>query len=108
MSNKVVKNVGIILGCSIVAKVLSYIWEATLAAFIGASNQADAFYMTTSIFGILYPILDLGIWKVFLPIYKTKLFEKNYSKAEQIANIAVSVDGAVLYAGLSIKTSPQA
>ena len=60
------------------------IWEATLAAFIGASNQADAFYMTTSIFGILYPILDLGIWKAFLPIYKTKLVEKNYSRLNKL------------------------
>jgi len=90
MSNKTVKNVGIILGCSIAAKILSYIWEATLAAFLGASDQADAFYMTTSIFNILYPILDLGIWKVFLPIYKTKLVKKEEDRAEQIANISIS------------------
>lgn len=91
MSNKVIKNVGIILGCSIVAKILSYIWEATLAAFLGASDQADAFYMTTSIFGILYPILDLGIWKVFLPAYKAKLVDKKDSEAEKVANIAVTL-----------------
>ena len=90
MRSKVVKNVGIILGCSIAAKILSYIWEATLAAFLGASDQADAFYMTTSIFNILYPILDLGIWKVFLPIYKTKLVKKEEDRAEQIANISIS------------------
>ena len=91
MSNKTVKNVGIILGCSIAAKILSYIWDATLAAFLGASDQADAFYMTTSIFGILYPILDLGIWKVFLPTYKTKLVENNDKKAEELANISVTL-----------------
>ena len=90
MNNKVVKNVGIILGCSIAAKILSYIWEATLAAFLGASDQADAFYMTTSIFGILYPVLDLGIWKVFLPAYKRKLVKKEEKRAEKIANIAVT------------------
>ena len=91
MSNKTVKNVGIILGCSIVGKILAYIWEATLAALLGASDQADAFYMVTSIFGILYPILDIGIWKVFLPIYKKKLVENHESKAEEIANIAVTL-----------------
>lgn len=91
MNNKTVKNVGIILGCSIVAKVLSYLWEALIAAYLGASDQADALYMVTSIFGILYPILDLGIWKVFLPIYKTKLVENNESKAERIANVAVTL-----------------
>lgn len=91
MHNKVVKNVSIILICSIVAKVLSYAWEAILAYYLGASDQADAIYMTTSIFGILYPILDLGIWKVFLPTYKTKLVEKDDNKAEQIANTAVTL-----------------
>lgn len=90
MSNKTVKNVGIILGCSIVAKVFSYVWEAILAAFLGGTDQADAFYMTTSIFGILYPILDIGIWKVFLPIYKTKLVLKEEGRAEQIANVSIS------------------
>lgn len=91
MGNKTVKNIGIILGCSIVAKVLSYIWEALIAAYLGASDQADALYMVTSIFGILYPILDLGIWKVFLPIYKTKLVEKDDHKAEYIANVAITL-----------------
>ncbi len=91
MHSKLVKNVSIILACSVVAKVLSYAWEAILAYYLGASDQADAIYMTTSIFGILYPILDLGIWKVFLPTYKTKLVEKEDSKAEQIANISVTL-----------------
>ncbi len=72
------------------AKALSYILEAILASFLGASAQADAFYMTTSIFGILYPILDLGIWKVFLPTYKKKLVENNDEKAEQTANTALT------------------
>lgn len=91
MGNKTVKNVGIILGCSVAAKILSYLWEAILAAFLGATDQADAFYMTTSIFGILYPILDLGIWKVFLPTYKSKLVENKEKKAEDIANTAVTL-----------------
>ena len=90
MRNKNVKNVGIVLGCSIVAKILSYVWEATLAAFFGVSDQADVFYMTTSIFGILYPILDLGIWKVFLPIYKTKIVKNEEDKAEVIANVSIT------------------
>ena len=90
MRNKNVKNVGIVLGCSVVAKILSYVWEAMLAAFFGVSDQADVFYMTTSVFGILYPILDMGIWKVFLPIYKTKLVKKEENKAETMANISIT------------------
>lgn len=91
MNKKLIKNVGIILGCSVAAKVLSYIWEALIAAYLGASDQADALYMVTSIFGILYPILDLSIWKVFLPIYKTRLVERNHQKADHIANVTITL-----------------
>lgn len=90
MSNKVAKNVGIILTCSIAAKVLSYLWEMTLAALLGASDQADAYYMVGSIAAILYPILDLGIWKVFLPTYKTKLVHESSEKANRLADIAIT------------------
>ena len=90
MGNKILKNTGVILACSIMAKVLSYILEAILAALLGANEQADAFYMTTSIFGILYPILDQGIWKVFLPTYKKKLVEEEDKKAEKVANTALT------------------
>ena len=91
MSSKTVKNVGIILGCSIVAKILSYIMEATLAAYLGATDEADAFYLTSSIFVIIFPILDLGIWKVFLPIYKTKLVKGDENKTSHIANTAITL-----------------
>ena len=91
MSSKIVKNVSIILICSIIAKVLSYFWEAILASYLGVTDQADAFYMTTSIFNILFPILDLGIWKVFLPIYKKKMVKKNEDGASVIANISITL-----------------
>ena len=91
MNGKTIKNTGIILGCSIVAKILSYVWEAILASYLGASDQADAFYMMSSITAILYPILDLGIWKVFLPVYKTKLVQGGETSAEKIANIVVTL-----------------
>jgi len=91
MNTKLFKNVAIILGCSIAAKVLSFIWEAILAAYLGTSDQADAFYMVSSIFGILYPILDLGIWKVFLPAYKTKLAIGEKKEADTLANIAITL-----------------
>lgn len=90
MNNKILKNTAIILACSVAAKLLSFIWEAVLAAYLGASDQADAFYMVSSIFGILYPILDIGIWKVFLPIYKTKMMLDTQEQTDKIANIAIS------------------
>jgi len=109
MKSKVVKNVSVILFCSIIAKILSYIWEAILAAYLGASDQADAFYMTTSIFNILFPILDIGIWKVFLPIYKTKLVQETENRASQVANIAITLFFALsicLIMGLLVLARP--
>ncbi len=90
MRNKTLKNVIVILGCSIAGKVLSYVWEAVLAAYLGATDQADAFYMTTSVFNILYPILDIGIWKVFLPIYR-KTMVREPGEEDKFANKASSV-----------------
>ena len=86
-----IKNTLIVLTCSIIAKILSYIWEAVLASFLGISENADAFYMVSGIVMVLYPILDLGIWKVFLPIYKQKLTLGNYVKADRIANISITL-----------------
>jgi len=90
MSNKLLKNTAIVLGCSVVAKLLSFVWEAILAAYFGASDQADALYMTTSIYGILYPIWDIGIWKVFLPIYKTKVTQDSGNRGTKFANAALT------------------
>lgn len=90
MNNKLVKNTMIVLAVSVLAKLLAYVWEAMLAAFLGAGDQADALYMTTSVFNILYPILDLGIWKVFLPAYQSKRSAGMQKDAERIANGAIS------------------
>ena len=90
MKSKILKSTIIVLGCSIAAKLLAFVWEAIMAASFGASDQADAFYMTTSIFNILYPILDLGIWKVFLPIYKTKMVQESEERLHKLANVGVS------------------
>lgn len=90
--NKIfLKNVAIILGCSVVGKVLAFVWDAMLAAYLGASDQADAFYMVVSIFGILYPILDIGVWKVFLPAYKRKLATGASEDADRLANVAATL-----------------
>ena len=89
MRSKTLKNIILILACTIVGKLLSYVWEAVLAAKLGTSDQADAFYMTTSVFTILYPILDIGIWKVFLPIYK-KLATNEEEKANSFASTALT------------------
>ena len=90
MNQKLVKNTLIVLGCSLFAKLLAYVWEAMLAAYLGANDTSDALYMTTSVFNILYPILDLGIWKVFLPAYQSNRSAGQQHRAEKIANGAIT------------------
>ncbi len=80
------KNFFIILCCSVCAKLLSYAVEVFLAASLGVSEKADALYMTIGVFNVLYPILDLGIWKVFLPEYKKKLVMASAAEADETAN----------------------
>ena len=77
-------------GCSVAAKILAFVWEAVLAALLGVSEQADAFYMTSGVMGILYPVIDIGIWKVFLPMYKTNMMQKSEGKVKRIADIALT------------------
>ena len=90
MKKSVINNIIIVLACSLVAKGLSYIWEASLAAYLGANDEADCLYMMVSIFNILYPVIDIGIWKVFMPIYKTKLAKNENVRANTFANISIS------------------
>ncbi len=97
MKKSILKNVSIIMICSVFAKVLSYAWEAILAAFLGVSDEADAVYMVTSIFNILYPILDLGIWKVFLPVYKTQLSTTTEEDADNTANRATTLFAVISF-----------
>ena len=70
MFKELLKGAFIILFVSVVAKIISYITEAILASILGASDIGDAYFMVIGIQYVLYPMLSVGIWKVFLPIYK--------------------------------------
>lgn len=70
MFKELLKGAFVILFVSVLAKIVTYITEAILASILGSSNIADAYYMVMGIQYVLYPILSVGIWKVFLPIYK--------------------------------------
>lgn len=89
MRNRTIKNIIVILACTIMGKLLSYVWEALLAAKLGVTDQTDAFYMMMSVFNIIYPILDVGIWKVFLPLYK-KLMTTDDIEANSFADKALT------------------
>ena len=70
MPSSILKGTFIIIGVGIIAKILSFISEAILAAILGTTYLSDAYYMVAGIQILVYPMLSIGIWKVFLPMYK--------------------------------------
>ena len=69
---QVFRGTVVIVLVGILAKITSFISEAVLAAYLGTTFRSDAYYMVTSIQAVIYPMLSVGIWKVFMPIYKEK------------------------------------
>ena len=96
--NKLVKNALIVLICSVLAKLLSYVVEAVLASKLGVGDEADAYAAVISVFNIVFPILDVGIWNVFLPAYKTKLSQEGENGADSVANSAIVVFSLISFA----------
>lgn len=89
--SNMLKNTGIILFMSVIAKVCSYGWEALLAAKLGVSDVSDSFYMMVGVFGIINPCIDQGVWKVFLPMYKKRMSLSTTEDADRVANVAATL-----------------
>ncbi len=75
---KIYKNFTIVLLMTICAKFASFISELIIASLLGTTEKADAYSLIIGIHQMIYPMLNIGIWSIFLPIYK-----KNTSKMEQ-------------------------
>lgn len=87
---KVVRGTIVIVLVGILAKITSFIAEAILAAYLGTTYQSDAYYMVNSIQMVIYPMLSVGIWKVFLPIYKEKITQGQTEAAETLTNKVIT------------------
>jgi putative peptidoglycan lipid II flippase len=70
VKHNLIKSIGVIMGVSVLAKVIAFLTEVVLAGYLGTSYQADAYNMVIGIQHVFYPMLSIGIWKVFLPEYK--------------------------------------
>lgn len=86
VENNIFRGTLIIIIVGVLAKFASFISEAILAAYLGTTYLSDAYYMVTSIQQVIYPMLSVGIWKVFLPIYKEKLAKGQKDVANNLAN----------------------
>ena len=90
IGKKVFRGTVIIVLVGILAKLSSFIAEATLAAYLGTTYKSDAYYMVSSVQMVIYPMLSIGIWKVFLPLYKSHMAQGETEIAESLANKTIS------------------
>lgn len=99
---KVFRGTVTIVLVGILAKITSFISEAILAAYLGTTYQSDAYYMVSSIQMVIYPMLSVGIWKVFLPIYKEKLTQGKYDEAASLTNKVITFFSAVSFVAVGL------
>lgn len=90
IGSKVFRGTVIIILVSILAKFASFISEAILAAYLGTSATSDAYYMISSVHQVVYPMLSIGVWKVFLPLYKKHITLGQQEQAKALANRCIT------------------
>ena len=90
ITRNVIKASAVIFMVAILAKLTAFLSEAILAAYLGANEQSDAYYMVTSIQTVLYPMFSAGIWKVFLPVYKEKITLADHREAFSLTNQGIT------------------
>lgn len=97
IGGRILHGAVVIAMMSFLAKLASFVVESTLAAYLGTSWQSDAYYMVSGVKDLFYPMLSIGIWKVFLPLYKERIALGDMKAAGSLANKAIT-----LFTGASV------
>ncbi|MBR4435619.1 MAG: murein biosynthesis integral membrane protein MurJ [Clostridia bacterium] len=100
VGSKVIKSTAIILIISLIAKASSFLYESVLAYFVGTSMQADAYQTISGVQAAVYPMLSIGIWKVFMPLYKKHLSRGETDNAESLANKSITFFTLISFAAV--------
>lgn len=83
---KIFRGTVIIILVSVLAKLSAFLSEAVNAAYLGTTGESDAYYMIAGVQQVIYPMLSIGIWNVFLPLYKDRLSQGDGKGADSLAN----------------------
>lgn len=102
IGKKVFHGTVVIVLVGILAKITSFITEAVLAAYLGTTYQSDAYYMVNSIQMVIYPMLSVGIWKVFLPIYKEKITHGLNDEAAALTNKVITFFSVISFLAVGL------
>ena len=82
------------------AKLISFFSETSLAFALGNGREADIYYSIVSIQQIIYPMISIGVWKIFLPEYKKKIVLKKENESNDLANRIITFFLIVLRSAL--------
>ena len=88
---KIYKSFIIVLLITILSKVASFISEVIIAYILGTTQKADAYSMIIGIHQVIYPMLNVGIWSIFLPMYKKMITLEENEKADSLINKVISL-----------------
>lgn len=83
---KIFKGISTVMVFSLAAKLISFFVELLVATKYGATKETDVYYMVMGIIQIIYPMISVGIWKVFMPEYKTRSIAENEESANQMTD----------------------
>lgn len=90
IGKKIFRGTLIIIIVSVLAKLSAFLSETVNAYYLGTTYQSDAYYMVSSIVQMLCPMLTIGIWKVFLPIYKDRITHGDREGASRLTDQTIS------------------
>lgn len=102
VAKKIFRGTIIIILVGILAKLTSFAVEAVLAAYLGTTYQSDAYYMVNGVQMVLYPMLSVGIWKVFLPLYKEKITHGLTEEANALTNKVITFFSIVSFVAVGL------
>ena len=102
LGKTIFRGAAVIILVRILAKVASFISEAVLAAYLGTTYQSDAYYMVNGIELVIYPMLSVGIWKVFLPIYKEKITHGLQDEAAALTNKVITFFSIISFCAVGL------
>lgn len=89
--NTIIKGTLILIVYYLAAKILSFMIEMLIAAKFGPCIETDAYYLVDGIILSLSPMLSVGIWKLFMPEYKSRIVRCQYKEANEITHRLILV-----------------
>lgn len=108
LKNKIIKSIAIVVSFAFIGKIFSFLIEMLTAAKIGVSKESDAYYVVYSIYGIIGPMISVGIWKVFMPAYKERCVLNNIAGANKVTNqLFIFFEIIALFIILTINIFPE-